>query len=106
MSRSTSSERILHNAMESLIFHGGQAHIRKKSCTFNRILDISHMVFHQNVQDSKIIVKDSPILILILILTTNFLHSILSAPNATIVDLLKILICTNPWSNIQSHMTK
>ena len=103
---STSSKRILHNAMESLTFHGGQAHIRKKSCTFKRILDISRIVFHRNVQDSKIIVKDSPILILVLILTTCSFHSTLSAPNATIVDLLKILTCTNPWSNIQSHMTK
>ena len=65
--------------MESLTFQvGGEAHIRKKSCTFYRILDISRIVFHRNVQDSKIIVKDSPILILIVILTTRSLHSTLS----------------------------
>ena len=44
MRMSMSSERILHNSMESWTFHTSRE-------------------IHRNVQDSKIIVKDSPILI-------------------------------------------
>ena len=77
---SMSSERILHNSMESLTFRRGQAQVRKSNLAqFNRILYISHMEFRQNVQDSKIIVKDSPILVLVL--TIDSLHLILHFQN-------------------------
>ena len=67
VSTSKSSQTILHNWTESMTFRGGQAQGRKKNLAlFNRILDISHMEFHGNVQDSKVTVKYSPILVLVL----------------------------------------
>ena len=62
---STSSERILHNSAESSIFRREQAHAQKtrlqnlSESSNNSYLCMQEI--HGNVQDSKVIVKDSPI---------------------------------------------
>ena len=60
--------------MESFTGHQAQAQVRKKSYTIQRLGHFAHGVY-RNVQDSKIIVKGSQILILVL--TTGSLHLIL-----------------------------
>ena len=67
---STSSTRIFHNSTESL-----HTHVHE---------------FHQNLQDSKIIAKDPPILILVL--TTRSLHLILHSNFLLNILILSFLV--------------